>query len=243
MNQLQMINRMLLGSKLSLETDTSLWLKADNPLNTNIRWYDASPNNHVLNGTATLTDNVLNGQKGYVFNGSSDYFDGGDILDFGANSRTIYVIAKNNINATTLICKHNVNISVPGGYLLIQYNGMQFIYNDGASYKLNVISVRTNQFNKITVINDRSANTNTLQVSPSVGIWPIYPTVSINGSYNMNSSCNFLIGATGKNPDGGIPPSAYFLNGTICEIIFFDRLLTTAENTEINAYLSTKYGL
>ena len=98
MNQLQMINRMLWGGAPSfpawLATDTSLWLKGDNPLNTNTRWYDASPNNHILTGTATLTDNVLNGQKGYVFNGSSNYFDGGDILDIGLNSRTMIVVGK-----------------------------------------------------------------------------------------------------------------------------------------------------
>lgn len=220
-----------------LETDTSLWLKGDNPLNTNVRWFDSSPNNHILNGTATLTDNVLNGQKGYVFNGISNYFDGGDILDIGLNSRTMIIVSKIIGNNGSLFSK-----SLAG----INYNRYAEVRDGGIYYSVaittnpydsnNYADVSTLFCKRISVV-DNLINLHYSYLNSE------YKGYSSFGTGNSISNYNFLIGAY-NNSIGTIPPqSGLYLNGTICEIIFLDRLLTTEEDTEINTYLNTKYGL
>lgn len=213
-----------------LDTDTSLWLKGDNPLNTNIRWYDASPNNHVLNGTATLTDSVLNGQKGYVFNGSSDYFDGGDILDFGTNNRTMITIGSINSYNGCFFSK-SIAQSLNNRWTLIKINGCISAYVDVPC----IYYSSSNSFMNHKIIQDRSSNL-------SYYVNGILKGHNSASQTDFQTSYKFLVGAY-NNTSGTVPPLAgYYLNGTICEIIFFDRLLTTAETTQLNAYLTLKYG-
>ena len=49
--------------------------------------------------------------------------------------------------------------------------------------------------------------------------------------------------ATGGTYNVGRVPSAYFLNGKIAEVIQYDRKLTSAEQQEVESYLSRKYNL
>jgi len=234
-----MINRMLWGGAPSfppfLETDTSLWLKADNPLNTNTRWYDASPNNHVLTGTATLTNNVLNGKKGYIFNGTTNYFDGGDILDIGTNEMTLIVIAKTNNATGTFFAKSRYGAGASTFYLVKLFGEIYSAINE-AFVKHNNTSTN---FLKLKTVRKKNDDENKHYH---------YLNDVLKGSINIglsdvSNSYNFIIGAFNSNTGGITPNLNYYLDGTICEIIRFDRLLTTAENTEINAYLNTKYGL
>ena len=233
MGYLQTIEPYYFGSVYPsiLDTDTSLWLKGDNPLNTNSRWFDASPNNHILTGNATLTDNVLNGQKGYVFNGSSNYFDGGDILDIGTNSRTTYLIGRNVGANGSYFAK---SLYGPGVYRWMLWRDNGVVYSNYLPYSISHTIL--NQFEKYKTIWDRNNNIFTHYWNDSLK----GNVTNITGVYQ--NPYNFLIGAY-NNASGTTPPiSGYYLNGTICEIIFFDRLLTTDENTYVNEYLTTKYG-
>jgi len=225
-----------------LETDTSLWLKADNPLNTNVRWFDSSPNNHILTGTATLTDNVLNGQKGYTFNGISDFFDGGDILDIGLNSRRSIVIAQSNTRYGVLFGK-SLWGDIGGRYQMLYDlnwgNGFYMMFQDGIIYKSmqTEISLVPN-FHKHESILNRDVDFANMTINNVERSYA--PMVD---AFNFQTPFNFLVGAA-NNIAGSTPPQAgYYLNGTICEIIFFDRNLTTDENIELDAYLLTKYGI
>lgn len=225
--------------KTILDTETSLWLKGDNPNNTNIRWYDASPNNYVLNGTATLTANVLNGQKGYDFNGSTNFFVGGDILDIGLKSRTIYAISKCRVlnSYFGVITKATADVYSEGGWVhrgtlgawntVVQANNVNLItpniaFQNNTFIKTRGIIDRTNSLLKCKYLTTE----NTLAFN--------YPSI------NFNTSAKLVIGGL-INSSNTIVQN--FLNGIICEIIVIDRLLTTEEDTYIQTYLNTKYGL
>ncbi len=224
-----------------LLTDTSLWLKGDNPNNTDIRWYDSSPNDYILNGTATLTDNVLNSQKGYVFNGSSDFFNGGDILDHRRSDKTIYVIA-NFTKDGAVIAKSSI-MGIDNRWGLGKFGNIASAYHDDTSTPTISTTISLNTFHKIKEVVGRNKTTPNHTFTLD-GNTPISKTVISANNWDMNSNLPLLIGAYGDFSSTPLPPySLWYHGGSICEIIILDRLLTTDESIEMDIYLNTKYGL
>ena len=64
------------------------------------------------------------------------------------------------------------------------------------------------------------------------------------GDSQATTTINYLGAAWMANGDGTAPSEAhYFWNGTIAEVVFFNRKLTTDERAMMNHYLSKKWGL
>ena len=86
-----------------------LWLRADSVELTDgkvSRWYDLSPNNYVIQQTdesarPSINVNALNNKPALIFNGTSTFLTGGDILDLGNVGWTWFVVGQyNNGNQT-----------------------------------------------------------------------------------------------------------------------------------------------
>lgn len=233
-------------SKLSVPiplVNLQLWLDGDNPLNTNSRWYDKSPNNYVISQSTavnqpTLTANLKNGHAGYVFDGTNDYFDGGNILNLGTNSNTIYIVFNMKVSNGAILSK-SLYGPANSRYSVWDQSNIAFLYYENKSRDTPVFG-QLNVYKIIAIINNRSTNTNNLY---TYGGTADNNTAPISGIYNMTSTFNFLIGAY-NNSSGGIPPQpGHYLNGNINEIIFYNRLLTTAETTTVENYLRNKYAI
>ena len=79
-----------------------LWLRADSVELTSgkiSQWYDLSPNNYVIQQTSanarpTLNNSSVNGLPALIFNGSSNFLTGGNILNIGDKGWSYFVVAK-----------------------------------------------------------------------------------------------------------------------------------------------------
>ena len=222
-----------------------LWLRADSVELTDgkvSRWYDLSPNQYEIvqtNAAArpAVSADALNGLPAVLFNGSSDYLTGGDILDLGTDGWTWFVIGQYSNgngqlnNAPTFISKYdrNVNWGAPM-YMIGQYinelywengnnNGAQInphskSINSDIQFHIFSYEVRDNIEN---FAHDRAYLSNIL--IEDIKSQPI--------NYSFNSTCAFKVGHTiisNSNAKG------VFLNGQITEIIAFNTVDANLRN-------------
>ena len=66
-------------------------------------------------------------------------------------------------------------------------------------------------------------------------------TLRINGAQEATGTSAFWK-STGDPAQVGLVPGSFYLNGQIAEVIQYDRVLTTAETSAVEAYLSLKYA-
>tara|TARA_R110002126_G_scaffold56437_5_gene150776 strand:+ start:11458 stop:18990 length:7533 start_codon:yes stop_codon:yes gene_type:complete len=66
-------------------------------------------------------------------------------------------------------------------------------------------------------------------------------TLRINGAQEATGTSAFWK-STADPAQVGVVPSSFYLNGQIAEVIQYDRVLTTAEVSSVEAYLSLKYA-
>ncbi len=223
----------------------TLWLSADSVMTQSekvVQWYDQSPNQFSLIQTTpdfrpTLVQNALGNKPAVQFNGTNQYLYGGNILNLGTNSHTIYIIAK---GTRTLLAKSRAAYA-DGRYSIFYLNNkLSALHHDSQLREFNSSTIDNTRFNLIMVENNRPQNQNIYRVNNSaVGELPI------DGSFNFNTSYDFLIGAYNNN-SGTIPPLSDptygYLNGEIAEVIIFNRILTPSEKDQIDQYLLHKYS-
>ncbi len=204
--------------------------------------YDCSGNNNIIiqqninyQPLFIQTSNQINNQSTIRFDGSNDFLDGGNVLNFGMNSNTIYLIGKSIASNGTYFAKSMAN-DVSNRYALFYYYpNLLFLYQDNIQRLIS--APRTSPgYELLNVTIDRNLSTNKLIANnQSLGV------TSINTSSDITSSFNFLVGAYNSNT-GGVPPSGVYLNGDISEILIFNKLLTTNEKMIVENYLSYKYA-
>jgi len=229
-----------------------LWLKADAGVtsdgsNNVSAWADQSGNgNNIAQGNVTkeplLVANQLNGNPVISFDGTNDYLTGGDILDLHQDGYSLFVVYnKAGTGWNTVVAKHSA------GGLAGDWGLMSFSTTDYSTHNVFSGNISTSctydqtQFFVSTAIIDRAT-------------WPTLGSVKLYANGNLVSQTTGINFGTPPLPDydnntsfyvgaenyGG---SSFFLKGSIAEIIKYNRNLSGTEQTQVENYLETKYGL
>jgi PKD repeat protein len=224
----------------SQSNNLCLWLKADAGLTTDINgkvqtWTDLSPNAYLLTQTnavkrPSVSANSLNNLPSLTFSGNQ-VLSGGDILDIGTSSRSMFVVGQMGANQT-LFAK-SLFASSPSRYALIKI-GNQPVYNYQDISTKNIFSnLNVASFSLFSLLSSVSTAMNKFYINNSnMG------SIAINSNYNMNSNFRFLIGAWNDATDIG---EVYYLNGNISEIVFINST-DNIEIAQIQNYLHYKYS-
>ena len=211
-------------------------------------WADKSGNGYDLDGTGhtpTTGTRTQNGLNVIDFDSaSSDYFDGGDVLDLALNDRSVFAVYKMDTSeggsgGQGVIVKSLAGAGDGRWGLTSLVSNTTMIYVDGgdrnASYTDGATDVRvmTGQIDRtnevVSLRKDGSA------VGTDATSWTDSDT-------NYNTAHSLLVGAY---PDGtGTAPLAgYYLNGFVAELIVFEDIKTGTEIDEIETYLADKWGI
>lgn len=228
----------------SLLPGLSLWLDAADAVTDGAQrvsvWSDKSgQGNHV--SQATLSNmpvrqpNTLNGNPAITFNGTTQFLDGGNILNFGTSSQTIFVVARAQKNNSTLFSK-SLWGNAPSRYALIwEGPNLLYLYHDNGLRNISTPHAMGN-FGVITISTSRATGLNRLFAN---GL-PIGQS-AINPAHNFTSDFNFLIGAY-NNTAGGVPPIANFNHqGEIAEILMYFQDFSPGQSIKVENYLRHKY--
>jgi len=224
-----------------------LWLRADSLVDTTATGSKVTQWNNAIGGTLNVSqadpsmqpilvssESSINNKPTIRFNGTSDYLDGGDILNLGTNSNTIYLIGKSNSTTGTYLAKAIAAASSGRWALLYWSPNFLFQYQDNSDISITIPKIPSG-YELIKEINDRSLSNN---YGFSNGV--LLGTSGINQTFDMTTNFNFLVGAY-NSTSGGLPPYGFYLDGDIAEIIIYDRILTATETANIEAYFSKKY--
>ncbi len=236
-------------SESNLKRGLQLWLKADGRMDTSFdagtgdnyinSWYDDSDNGYVLtqsvaNKRPVRVDSEINGQTVAIFNGSTSFLSGGDILDIHEKSWTVYVVGQAYSDNGTYLAK-SLYGSLAGRWSTLYYGGqLLYLYQDNTDLYNVAVNRAVGSWEITTTERDTTAKENRLYANFSLlGTTP-FSTVD-----DMDNSSRFLVGAYNNNPDTS---ETLFLNGAIAEILIYDRILTDTEKTLVQNYLEEKYG-
>jgi len=228
-----------------------LWLKADS-LNLDdgasvASWTDSSPNKWAFTqGTASAQPSLV--KRDADFNLKPHvHFDGGDNLavSFDAklnpNNMTVFVVStvdSDNNAYHGIIDNMNGNT---GWLLYAKMSGSDnyWQWRTGTGSGQTIISAAADTV----VPNTPSIVTLKMQGSNGAGGGTTTQTLSVNGKSEATSSAVFTKKtATTSTPMLG-KVGSFQLTGQMAEVIIYDRDLTTAEQYEVEAYLSRKYGV
>lgn len=225
----------------SQNSNLTLWLKADAGLTLDVSsnvqtWTDLSPNAHVLNQSNPAKRpgiNLLglNNLPSLNFTGSQ-VLDGGDILDIGLESRSMFIIGKVGASNQTLFAKSKAAFA-SNRYALLK-DGVQtaFIYHESLPNHI-YSAYNSINYSLYSIVSSRLVNKNRFEVNNT-----LLGMSNLSASYNFNSTYRFLIGAYNNGNDDG---ELLMLNGNISEMVF----INSADSSEIlkaENYLRYKYS-
>ncbi|MFN5032401.1 MAG: PKD domain-containing protein, partial [Flavobacteriia bacterium] len=219
--------------------ELSLWLDADEGLSvdgSNLidSWTDKSSNTFQLSQSNPSKKpyqqlDALNHRPAMHFSGGQ-VLNGGDILDIGTNSRSMFVVGKMGASNQTFFAK-SLLAGAPNRYALLKESTPYFLYSDNGNGAAGCAMTEI-KYALYSVRSDRSSSKNYFSVDNFC-----LTSGNISSSYNMNSIFRFLIGAYNNATDNG---EALFLNGDINEIVFIETSDTSKVRT-IQSYLRYKY--
>ena len=209
-----------------------LWLRADSVQLTNgkvSRWYDLSPNNYVIQQTTASAMPTIY-KSAVLFNGTSSYLNGGNILNMDTKEWTWIIVGKG-----TDPC-------------IVKYNRNSSFFNSGSMWNmgLNSFSLRTNgtTMGFSTHVNTDINNIITYELFNRTNL-KCYSYVN-NGitnslqipNVNATNTLDLYIGGNLRTSTA-TPPT--FMQGEILEIFAFDTIDENLRNT-VNEYLYNKYA-
>ena len=206
----------------------NLWLDGADPLNTGAApanataittWFDKSP--FMLNAVGTASPTYVSGS--ISFNGTTQYY---TIQYTGSPStETAFMVVKfNNVNTNQTIIGGTPTITSTRTFYLS--GGLLFLYKDNNAAIMSPNTVLT---------------TNTFMYDYT------YSTSAIAGYNNglqdgsAGATTAFASGASTRIGVNGT--TTQFLNGTVSEIVIFNRVLSQFERQTMEGYLSWKWGL
>lgn len=224
--------------------DLSLWLRPDQGVvldgdNKVETWNDQSNNNHVLTqNTSTkrpvVNPNGFNGLPAMQFNGGQ-VLDGGNILNLGTTSRTMFVIGNHTTSGVGNFFAKALAAAANSRYAMNIRTGNELnnLFHDNQVQNIPLSTTLINPSNTSLFGKIVDRNNNELR-----SVWNFLEnTSSIAAGFNMNSAYRFLIGGYNNNTD---TDEINFLNGTISEIIFFDNVDNTIQEKTLK-YLQSRY--
>jgi PKD repeat protein len=228
-------------------SNLSLWLKANQGLildnnNRIVQWVDQSSNNYTFNQSVNISkpiqeQNSLNGYPAVRFNGSQ-FLNGGNVLNIGTSSRSMFIIGKSdNSSVTRSFFAKSILTSAFSRYAFYVSgaNNTTFIIeeNNSISRIVNFPFDNNNKYFLGSIINDRQNAENRVEFNNE-----LKGNTPINSSLNLQSNFRFLIGAYNNANDNG---ETFHLNGNIAEIVFIDDASPQAI-LDIQNYLRYKYS-
>jgi hypothetical protein len=202
------------------------------------QWRDKSSNGYLGTSAGSPVRTTVDGYDAVTFNGSSQYFNFGDVLDLGTNHLNIFIVSKFNSTANgTLIAKSTFGGS--GRYSLLRENGNLMLLLQGDSAGSYPTIADTNTARRILRWTwDRT----TQGLFQNGGNAPVV-SASLSDTTSLNTSNLFLIGAYNDGFTGQLPPNGIYFNGSINEIICIFAPMTTAQYQRMEGYLAEKWGL
>lgn len=227
-----------------------LWLRADSVELTNgkvSRWFDQSPNQYEIVQTddaarPIVSGDALNGHPALVFNGSSNYLMGGDILNLGTDSWTWFVVGKyNNGNLTgdrapIFLGKYNRNNMWGKQPVWKLGKDLRLLFLSGTTNSIDVYSnITSNAFHIFSYdVANRNTNSNAVYANNTLCKSNIY-----SGDFgNIINNDLFKIGHL--NITSAVAKGNY-LDGQIAEIIAFNTIDSALRN-QVYSYLLNKYS-
>jgi hypothetical protein len=205
-------------------------ITTSNAISDNVTSWDDQSNNGnnatAYNGPELIT-NELNGKSVISFNGSSSYLEAGISLSQNQN-RTIFIVGKyNDINAGQ---QGFLNLLGDGAesYVFKQAELDESYYYIGGAQIAAPTSVSVGNYHIVSISNNTEPNTSTMTINGVAGN-------NYYGEMTTRYASYVNIGSRDANQE--------FLNGSIAEIIIYNRGLTTSERQEVENYLSNKYAI
>jgi len=233
-----------------IDTNLQLWLKADAGAYTDTGctsaaadtndvacWQDQSSNNYTVKQATganqpNLTNNGINSNPVFAFNGSSDFLDTTDVLLPLLGAQSIFIVTATTSNSDVLIqevdsVRINPHLGSDGAYVA-NHDNDSFIYSAGGGIQSGT-----------PVINEATRNgstggsvVSTFQNGTSSGT-ATFPANARSANYERLS-----IGFRQQGGTGGI-----YLAGTLAEVIGYDTELSGADRNKVQSYLALKYGI
>lgn len=229
-----------------------LWLRADSVELTDgkvSRWFDLSPNQYEIVQTSVAARPVANGDFSIIFNGTSTFLTGGDILDLGIDRWTWFVVgqydnpSKQISSSPTFVSKYDrgINWGAPM-YMLGQY--FNEVFWENGSNNGNQINPHSKSINNDTQFGIftyelRDGNGEFARDRAYLDSMLVDDVQSVPIKYAFNSTCPFKIGHTYVSTSNR---KGTFLDGQIAEIIAFNTIDSTLRKRVYN-YLYNKYVL
>ncbi len=218
----------------------SFWISADAGVSLDgsgrvQSWTDQSPNAYVLTQTDAAkrpftVASSFSGLPAINFQGAH-WLSGGDILDLGSNSRTMFVMGNFNGNNQAFFAKSN-SVSASSRFALMRLGTQTtVIYQEAADNHL-LCPTSTLSSALFNWENNRGTGLNKININnANIGVKAISP------AYNFSSTFRFLLGAFNGSSDVG---EAYLLNGNISEVVFVDNY-TASDQLVVQKYFKHKY--
>jgi PKD repeat protein len=219
----------------------TLWLSADSSVNISgssvAQWNDISGNNHsFIQSTAldqpilTNAGAVLNNKPIVRFDGVSDFLNGGDILNVGTNSITTFIVARGTGSYFAKFGSGTTPFNINGCYNIGGEQGHEFA---GAAYQ-NFATTNSTNYHILNFRADRTAGTGRLyrNLAQVAGA----NLTGVTSGYNLTTTNPFLLGRY------RLSGTAFFMNGDIAEVIFYNVSLNDSLRGIVGNYLSDKYA-
>lgn len=190
--------------------------------------------------------NGLNGQPVIRFDGA-DVLSGGDVLDLGHTSRTLFVVG-NSTRSTgngAFLAKSRAANAWYRFSLLYEGNRLGVLLQEEQTSSYCRVAARTTaptvDLMTVRIDRDPAVKTTTTWVNgqqlASCGF-------TRDDSMFFDWYYRFLVGGYNNNSTAGTGElSGYGLVGDIAEILMFERVLTSAEIKSVECYLGAKFGL
>lgn len=221
----------------------TLWLSADGSVTEFsgqvLAWSDNSGNSiafaqGVAANQPTLVANepLLNNKPTIHFDGTSDYFTAGNVLNIGTDNLSIFMIAK----GTGVYLSKFGNGTAPFNlYSLLNLSG----YGEGTEIAGDAYQeVHTTLASNYHVFNV-SLNRTTSAINLKRNFVNVATAVSSgisSSTYNFSTSNPLLMGRYAMT---GTP---YYLNGDVAEVLYYNTNLSTSDRLKIEQYLNDKYA-
>jgi hypothetical protein len=222
-------------------TGLQLWLKADTGITQSggvvSAWADQSGNgyNVASSGSAqpTFVSSAINGKPGLSFNGSTQYMDNTatSILTAGT-ARTIVVIGKYSGSGSTSGSPFTIRRTTTTSFAtLMGVGGTFYIWSDGT--------------HNATITDPAVLNTAETFEWYSTGTSGAGITFSVTGSPKSVTSGGTVSSETGTTgfTVGQREGVGQFFNGTICEVLVYDHVLSGTDDTTLATYAQNKYAI
>lgn len=216
------------------------WINGDNgvdvDVNGNVQTLtDLSPNAYQLTQPLDVKRPIFtpygyNGHPAFTFSGNQ-FLNGGDILDIGTESRTMYVVGNMATSNQSFVAK-SIAGAAAGRYAIIK-DGTQSAYlYEGSGLNQIYSPFNTNNYALYKTETNRLEGRNKFSINNN-----LLGNIFTSTTYNMQTTFRFLIGAYSNATDNG---EILLLSGNISEMIFLNSV-DVEENNSINQYLRYKY--